>query len=117
MLSMKHTSKHSVWRLAAAGLATLLAGLAAAVFWILAQAQYTNDYCITLVEQPESANPEELGGRPAYIDGPYTTVCYDGHPTVETFDPLMVLGAVFLAAIVITIGICAFRWAWRPARR
>lgn len=64
---MMHTGKHSVWRLAAAGVATLLAGLAAAAFWILARARYANDYCFTLVEQPESANPETVGGRPAYM--------------------------------------------------
>lgn len=112
MTTSPHTGERLALRLTTAALVTLLTGLVAAVFWILAQAQYTNDYCTTRAAQPESTNPEATGGRPAYMDGPYTIACeYDGHPTAETFDPLILLGALFLAAIVIAIG--TFRWAWR----
>lgn len=120
MTTSPHAGKWSVLRLAIAGLVTLLAGLVAAVFWVLAQAQYTNDYCTTRAPQPEPSPPfyeAGLGGRPAYMDGPYTIVCeYDGYPIVEIFDPGMLIGALFLAAIVIVIGICTFHWSWNPQR-
>jgi hypothetical protein len=103
-----------VLRLAAAGLGTLFVGLVAAVFWVLAQAQYINDYCTTRAPRPEPPIPEATGGRPAYMDGPWTVVCeYDGMPTVEIAEPFPFLSAVFLAALVIGIGVVAFRWAWR----
>jgi hypothetical protein len=105
-----------VLRLAAAGLSTLFVGLVAAVFWVLAQAQYLNDYCTTRAPQPEPPMPEATGGRPAYMDGPWTVVCdYHGIPTVEVIEPYPFFGAVFLAAVVVGIGVVAFRWAWRSA--
>lgn len=117
MTPAPRTGKRSVLRLIAAGFVTLLAGLVAAVFWIVSQAQYTNDYCTRPGVAPEPSPPylEALSGRPAYMDGPYTIICeYDQYPTLEIFDPLVLLGALFLAAIVIGIGIGTFRWAWRP---
>jgi hypothetical protein len=115
MTTSPHTGKRSVLRLTAAGLVTLLACMVAAVFWIVSQAQYTNDYCTTRASRPEPANPEALGGRPAYMDGPYTIVCeYDGYPTLEIFDPTVLIGALILAAVVVGIGVGMFRWAWRP---
>lgn len=113
-----HTGRRSVLRLATAGLVTLVLGLVAAVFWIVAQAQYTNDYCSRDGVAPEPSPPFHeagLGGRPAYFDGPFTIMCeYDGYPTVEVFVPGPFLGALFLAAVVVGIGVGLFRWAWRP---
>ncbi len=107
--------KRSVLRLAAAGLVTLFLGLVAAIFWIVAQAQYTNDYCHTRAPQPEATPPESASGRPAYFGDPVTIVCeYDGYPTVEVFVPGPFLGALFLVAVVVGIGVGLFRWAWRP---
>jgi hypothetical protein len=103
-----------VLRLAVAGLGTLFIGLVAAVFWVLAQAQYMNDYCTTRAPRPEPPMSEATGGRPAYMDGPWTVVCeYDGMPTVEIAELFPFLGAAFLAAVVVGIGVVAFRWAWR----
>ncbi len=108
-----HSGTRNALRLAAAGLGTLLVGLVAAVFWVLAQAQYVNDYCTSRAPQP---SPEPTGGRPAYMDGPWTVVCeYDGMQTVEITEPGPFLGAVVLAAIVVGIGVAAFRWAWRSS--
>jgi hypothetical protein len=102
-------------RLVAAGLVTAIAGLIAAGVWTLLQAQYINDYCTTRAPQPTPANPEVLGGRPAYLDGPVTVVCeYDGYPTVTVTDPVPLLGALVLAAGVLAVGIAVFRWARRP---
>jgi hypothetical protein len=110
-----HTGRRSVLRLAAAGLVSLFLGLVAAVFWIVAQAQYTNDYCSRPGVQPEASPPESASGRPAYLDGPWTVVCeYDKYPTIEIFEPGPFLGALFLAAVVVGIGVGLFRWAWRP---
>jgi hypothetical protein len=79
------------------------------------QAQYINDYCTTRAPQPTPANPEALGWRPAYLDGPVTVVCeYDGYPTVTVTDPVPLLGALVLAAGVLAVGIAVFRWARRP---
>ena len=119
MTTSPHTGRRSVLRLVVAGFVTLLAGLVAAVFWIVSQAQYTNDYCTsTRAPQPEPSPPyfeAGLDGRPAYMDGPYTIICeYDNYPTVEIIDPTVLVGALVLAAIVIVIGIGTFRWAWRP---
>lgn len=119
MATSPRSGKRSVWRLAVAGLVTLFAGLVASGFWIVGQAQYINDYCSsTRAPQPEPTPPfyeRGLDGRPAYMDGPYTVVCeYDERPTVEIFDPTVLIGALFLAAVVIFIGICAFYWAWGP---
>lgn len=108
------TGSRRVLRLAAAGLGTLIAGLLAAAFWILAQAQYLNDYCTTRAPQPESPI---TGGRPAHLDGPWTVVCeYDGAPTMAIVEPLPFVGAVVLAAVVLGIGVMAFRWAWRATK-
>jgi hypothetical protein len=85
-------------------------GLLATVFWVLGQAQHINEYCTSRVQQPM---PEPTGGRPAYMDGPWTVVCeYDGAPTVEYFEPLPFIGAVLLLAVVVGIGVVAFRSAW-----
>lgn len=112
------TRTTKVLRLAAAGVGTLLVGLVAAVSWVLARARYTNDYCTSRAPRPEPPMPEATGGRPAYMDGPWTVVCeYDGRPTVEVIEPLPFLGAVFLASVVVGIGVVAFRWALRSAPR
>jgi hypothetical protein len=61
-----HSGTRKAMRLAVAGLGTLFVGLVAAVFWVLAQAQYINDYCTSRAPRPTL---EPTGGRPAYIDG------------------------------------------------
>lgn len=106
-----HSRPRKVLRLAAAALGTLFIGLVAAVSWVLAQAQYINDYCTSRAPQP---TPEPPGGRPAYMDGPWTVVCeYDGMPAVQITEPGPFIGAMVLALIVIGIGVAAFRWARR----
>lgn len=127
MTTSPRTGKRSVLRLATAGLVTLLAGLVAAVFWIVGQAQYFNEYCTMHsrnqpepADYPESLNgqpayPESLSGQPAYMDGPITVVCeYDYYPTVREIAPGWFIIALILAAVVVGIGVGTFRWAWRP---
>jgi hypothetical protein len=102
-------------RLLMASLATMAAALLAAGVWVVGQAQYINDYCATgRVQQPTPANPEALGGRPAYLDGPVTVVCeYDGHPTVTVTDPAPLLGALVLMIVVVAFALLTLRWARR----
>ena len=120
MTTSPRTGRRSVLRLVVAGVVTLLAGLVAAVFWIVGQAQYFNEYCtMHSRNQPEplsSLSPEAgMGGRPAYMDGPITVVCeYDCHPTVREIAPGWFIIALILAAVVVGIGVGTFRWAWRP---
>lgn len=76
-------------RLVMAWLAAMAAVFCAAGVWVVGQAQYVNHYCTSdRVDQPTPANPEALGGRPAYLDGPLTVGCeYDGYSTVTVADP------------------------------
>lgn len=100
-------------RLVVASVATMAAALCAAVIWVVGQAQYINDYCTSdRVAQPTPADPEALGGRPAYLDGPVTVVCeYDGYPTVTVTDPAPLLGALVLIVMVIAVAVVMLRWA------
>ncbi len=103
-------------RLLVAWIATTAIGLLAAGFWLVSQAQYTEDYCQTRAPQPRSPSPEGLSGRPGYLDGPVTVRCeYDQFPAVEVTDPLPLIGALALALLVLGVAAVAFRWARRPA--
>jgi len=104
-------------RLIVACLGTLAAALLAAGVWVVGQAQYINDYCTTdRVNRPTQANPEALGGRPAYLDGPVTVVCeYDGYPTITVTDPAPLLGALVLMISVIAFAVVTLRWARRDS--
>lgn len=115
MTNQTANGKKAMLRVVLAGIGTLLTALFAAVLWVLAQAQYINDYCSTRAPQPTSPTPEALDGRPAYMDGPVTVVCeYHELPTVEVTDALPFIGACLLAVVVLAIGVWAFRWALRP---
>jgi hypothetical protein len=86
---------------------TLAAGI-----WVVGQAQYINDDCTTRAPQPNPANPEALGGRPAYLDGPVTIRCeYDQFPAVEVTGPLPLVGAVVLTILVIAGAVVVLQWA------
>lgn len=100
-------------RLVVAWLATMAAAFCAAVVWVVGQAQYVHDYCTSdRVAQPTPANPEALGGRPAYLDGAVTVVCeYDGYPTVTVTDPAPLIGALVLIAMVVAVAVVMLRWA------
>jgi hypothetical protein len=101
--------------LVAVGVTTVVALLAAGV-WAVGQAQYLNDYCTTRAPQPETATPEGIGGRPAYLDGLTTVRCeYDNLPAVTVTDPMPLLGALLLAACVLAVWVVVFRWVRRPA--
>lgn len=102
-------------RLLVASFATVAAALLASGYWVIGQAQYLNDYCTTdRVKQPTPANPEALGGRPAYLDGPVTVVCeYDGYPTVTVTDPAPLLGALIVMSLVVAFAAVTLRWARR----
>lgn len=100
----------SLPRLIISAAMTAAAGMFAAAFWAIARAQYVNDYCTTRARQPEPANPEALGGRPAYMPDPVTIRCeYDGFPTVDVFDPLPLLGGLVLAVAVAVLAFLMFR--------
>jgi len=102
----------SVARVAAAFVATLAAALFATGLCVVGQAQYTEDYCQTRAPQPDS---EALSGRPGYLDGPVTIRCeYDQVPVVEVTDPLPLVGALVLLALVIVVAAVALQWARRP---
>lgn len=104
-------------RLLAATVVTGFVALLSALAWLIAQAQYINDYCTTRTPQPITSPPEALGGRPAYMHGPMTVACeYDGFPTVYVTEPGPLLGALLMMAIVIAVAFGAYRWA-RPAAR
>ncbi len=87
----------------------------AAGVWVVGQAQYVNDYCTSdRVDQPTPANPEALGGRPAYLDGPLTVGCeYDGYSTVTVADPAPLVGALVLIGMVVSVAVVMLRWARR----
>ena len=105
-----------VGRRATAVLATVAAGIAAVGIWVVAQAAYLEDYCLTRVVTPDVSPPEALGGRPAYWGDPVTIVCeLDGHPAVHTTDPGPLVGALLLAAAVCVVAVTSFRRARPPA--
>lgn len=98
----------AVRRHLAATVVTLLVALVSAIAWVVGQAQYINDYCTTRAPQP----PDVRGGRPAYMADPLTVACeFDGHPTVYVAEPAPLLGALLLTAVVVAVGVVAFRWA------
>jgi hypothetical protein len=104
--------RRMVLRLGVAVVVTLLAGLLAAGFWAVGQAQYLNDYCSTQAPRPKAPTPEALDGRPAYLDSPMTVRCeYHNLPTVVVIEPLPLAGALVLGALVVGIAFVTFRWA------
>jgi hypothetical protein len=106
----------SLKRLVVAAMLTIIAGLVAAGIWGVGQAQFLEDYCSTQAPQPKAPSPEALDGRPAYLDGLVTVRCeYDDLPTVVVTEPLPLVGALVLAALVLWVAFAAFRWARRPA--
>jgi hypothetical protein len=106
----------SLPRLLVAAAMSAVAALSAAACWAIFQAQYVNDYCTTRVPQPVPANPEALGGRPAYMPNPVTIRCeYDRFPTVDVMDPMPLLGALVMVGVVAVVTTLMFRWARRPA--
>jgi hypothetical protein len=111
-MTLKEWSKT---RLVVAWLATMAAALFAAGVWVVGQAQYINDYCTSdRVAQPTPADPEALGGRPAYLDEPVTVVCeYDGYSTATVTDPAPLLGALVLMVLVVAVAVATLRWARR----
>lgn len=105
---------HHSLRVLAAVAVTSLAALLAALGWVVAQGLYLDDYCHTRAPEPVPSVPEGTGGRPAYMDYPWTVVCeYDAVPTVEVSDPSPLLGA--LAAVAFVVLVAAVMTVWlRP---
>lgn len=104
----------SLGRTLVAVLVTVLAALVAAVAWVVGQALYLEDYCLTRVDRPEGSRPEASGGRPAYWRDPVTVACeYDGHGTVLATEPGPLVAALLLAAAVCAVAVTAFTWARR----
>jgi hypothetical protein len=101
-------------RLAIASVAILAAALLAAGFWLVGQAQYTENYCFTRAPEPAGVNPEGLSGRPGHLDGPVTIRCeYDEASDVVVTDPLPLTGAVVLATLVMAVAVVSLLWARR----
>ena len=104
-------SARSLTRLLVAGAVTVFAGLLAAALWAVSSAQYLGGYCTSRASQPTPANPESLGGRPAYMPNPVTVRCeYDGFPTVDVIDPMPLLGAVVMVGVVAVVATLMLRW-------
>jgi hypothetical protein len=108
----RSVGERSMPRLVVAGLTTLITGLLAAGLWVVAQAQYLNDYCSNRAPQPKPSAPEALDGRPAHLDGPVTVRCdYDDFPAVVVTDALPLVGALVLAVLVLGVAFLTLRWA------
>lgn len=92
----------------------VVVAFAGAAVWLLAQARYLEDYCLTRAPLPGGATEGVVVRGPSY-DRPWRLRCdWPSGPDVVVTDVLPLAGAVLVVGVVLVAAVAVWR-AGRPA--